>query len=82
MEVFDATRGFAGTSPGQDLRRVVGRLTVRDLQLIVGPGVMPLLPALEPGDRTAPEAAATRILTERPVPVFSDRLRQRRCTTR
>lgn len=72
MGEFDATRGFAGTSPGQDLRRVVERLTIRDLQMIVGPSVMPLLPVVPTGDRSPLEATAARILTERPLPVFSD----------
>lgn len=61
---FDAVRGFAGDAPGQDVARVVARLTLRDLELIVGPAVLPLLPPSPPGDRTALEAAATRVLRD------------------
>lgn len=77
MSDFDAARGFAGASPGQDLSRVVSRLTRRDLELIVGSAVLPLLPTLEPGDRSGIEAAANRILAERPLAVFSDAAQRR-----
>ena len=61
-ETFDAVRGFTGDAPGQDVARVIGRLTQRDLELIVGPAVLPLLPSAPQGDRSALEAAATRVL--------------------
>jgi superfamily II DNA or RNA helicase len=72
MVEFDAVRGFAGDAPGQDVGRVVRRLTVRDLELIVGPAVLPLLPPLPKGDRSALEAAAIRILSDRPQKLFRD----------
>ncbi|MCP3733832.1 DEAD/DEAH box helicase [Sphingomonas sp. RP10(2022)] len=77
MNDFDAIRGFAGASPGQDLSRVVSRLTKRDLELIVGPAVLPLLPTLDPADRSGIEAAANRILAERPLAVFADAAQRR-----
>ncbi len=72
MQGFDRDRGFAGDAPGQDVRRVAARLTVRDLQMIVGPAVLPLLPPSPPGDRSALEAAATRVLSDRPGAALAD----------
>ena len=72
MDAYDSVRGFAGSAPGQELARVIRRLTARDLQLIVGPSVLPLLPDLPPGDRSALEATALRILAERPLQAFSN----------
>lgn len=62
---FDPQRGYAGTSPGQNLSTLLGRLTVRDLQIIVGPRVLPLLPFAPKGDRSALIAAAERALQDR-----------------
>lgn len=62
---FDAERGYAGSSPGQSLGPLLERLTLRDLQLIVGPAVLPLLPARPQGDRSALVAAAERALQDR-----------------
>jgi DNA repair protein RadD len=69
---FDAQRGYAGTSPGQNLATLLARLTVRDLQIIIGPRVLPLLPPMPKGDRTALSAAAERALLDRPHAIFSD----------
>ncbi|ESY94893.1 DEAD/DEAH box helicase [Mesorhizobium sp. LNHC229A00] len=63
--VFDPQRGYAGASPGQNLESLLGRLTVRDLQIIVGPRVLPLLPSQPKGDRSALLAAAERALQDR-----------------
>ena len=49
---IDAQRGYAGTSPGQNLATLLARLTIRDLQIIIGPRVLPLLPVTPKGDRT------------------------------
>jgi DNA repair protein RadD len=62
LEAFDPTRGYAGAAPGQDLARVIHRLTLGDLELIIGPRVVPLLP--QPSDRATLEAAATRMLND------------------
>lgn len=48
------------------------RLTVRDLQLIVGPRVLPLLPNAPKGDRSALVAAAERALQDRAQQSFAD----------
>ncbi|WP_374145800.1 DEAD/DEAH box helicase [Sphingomonas sp. 28-63-12] len=44
---------------------MLDRLTVRDLQMIVGPRVLPLLPVVPKGDRSALIAAAERALQDR-----------------
>lgn len=69
---FDPQRGYAGASPGQSLGALLDRLTVRDLQLIVGPRVLPLLPASPKGDRSALVAAAERALQDRAQQAFAD----------
>lgn len=69
---FDTQRGYAGASPGQSLGSLLARLTVRDLQIIVGPRVLPLLPSVPKGDRTALLAAAERALQDRPHTIFQD----------
>jgi len=61
---------FSGASPGQRLEGVVSRLTRRDLELIIGPRVLPLVPAFQ-GDRAPLEAAALRALFDRPRELFS-----------
>lgn len=70
--VFDPQRGYAGASPGQNLGALLGRLTVRDLQIIVGPRVLPLLPSAPKGDRSALIAAAERALQDRAKQAFAD----------
>lgn len=72
ISAFDLERGYAGTSPGQNLSSVIGRLTPRDLEIIVGPRVLPLLPQRARGDRSALIAAAERALTDRPLDILGD----------
>lgn len=69
---FDAQRGYAGASPGQNLAVLLGRLTIRDLQIIIGVRVLPLLPSAPRGDRTPFVAAAERALNDRAQEIFSD----------
>ncbi|MBY5841269.1 DEAD/DEAH box helicase [Rhizobium leguminosarum] len=65
-----ADRGFAGAAPGQKLENVVARLTRRDLETIIGPRVLPLVPSV--GTERAPlEAAAVRALTDRAQDLFA-----------
>lgn len=68
---FDRRRGYAGNSPGQVLEAVLDRLTVRDLQIIVGKRVLPLLPTAAQSERSALTAAALRNIRNRPRLVFS-----------
>jgi len=68
---FDLTRGFVGDAPGQDLGRVLGRLTIRDLQILVGARVLPLLPSDSRDNRQMLEAAAGRILQDRATELFT-----------
>lgn len=70
--MFDPQRGYAGASPGQNLGSLLGRLTARDLQIIVGPRVLPLLPVGRKGDRSALIAAAERALQDRAQQAISD----------
>ncbi|MER9232884.1 DEAD/DEAH box helicase [Mesorhizobium sp. M0622] len=70
--MFDPQRGYAGASPGQNLKSLLGRLTARDLQIIVGPRVLPLLPSKPKGDRSALLAAAERTLQDRAQEAVSD----------
>ena len=67
---FDPQRGYAGSSPGQNLTGLLERLTPRDLQNIVGPRVLPLLPSDATGGRAALLAAAARALQDRPQTIF------------
>ncbi|UCI07325.1 DEAD/DEAH box helicase [Mesorhizobium sp. B1-1-8] len=69
---FDPQRGYAGASPGQNLESLLGRLTARDLQIIIGPRVLPLLPSKPKGDRSALLAAAERALQDRAQVAVSD----------
>lgn len=69
---FDKQRGYAGTSPGQHLGSLLHRLTVRDLQIIVGPRVLPLLPPAPNSDRSALIAAAERALQDRAQQIVAD----------
>lgn len=55
---------FSGASPGQRLDTVIARLTRRDLELIVGPRILPMLPDYI-GNRAPLEAAALRALFDR-----------------
>ncbi|MFC3058489.1 DEAD/DEAH box helicase [Paenirhodobacter populi] len=68
---FDIKRGYAGGSPGQMLDAVLDRLTIRDLQIVVGTRVLPLLPIGTQSDRTALKRAALRMIRNRPRLVFS-----------
>lgn len=68
---FDIKRGYAGNSPGQALEAVLVRLTIRDLQVLVGMRVLPLLPAAAQSERTALTQAALRTIRDRPRFVFS-----------
>jgi DNA repair protein RadD len=70
--MFDEARGYAGGGPGQALEPVLQRLTIRDLQLIVGSGVLPLLPGGSERDRTALSQAAARRIQDRPRAIFGD----------
>lgn len=69
---FDPQRGYAGASPGQNLGALLDRLTARDLQLIVGPRVLPMLPASPKGLRSALIAAAARALQDRAQQAFAN----------
>lgn len=64
-EDFDPTRGFAGPAPGQNIEHVLARLTTRDLELLVGPAVLPLLPSAPKSDRGELEVAAARVMAGR-----------------
>lgn len=68
---FDVKRGYAGDAPGQNVARVLARLTSRDLELIVGPDVLPLLPSAPKPAREELEVAATHALTNRTRSVLS-----------
>lgn len=68
---FDKKRGYAGGSPGQALEAVFDRLTIRDLQVIVGMRVLPLLPSMAQSERAALTQAALRTIRVRPRFVFS-----------
>lgn len=70
--VFDSQKGYAGASPGQNLGSLLDRLTVRDLQIIVGPRVLPLLPTLPDQNRSALMAAAERALQDRAQQIVAD----------
>ena len=61
---------FSGSAPGQKIADVVGRLTRGDLEMIVGPRVLPLVPDAG-ADRSALEAAALRALSDRPQELLS-----------
>jgi superfamily II DNA or RNA helicase len=70
--MFDEARGYAGSGPGQALEPVLERLTIKDLQIVVGSGVLPLLPAGSERDRTALSQAALRRIRDRPRAIFGD----------
>lgn len=70
--MFDGRKGYAGNSPGQSISDVLTRLTLRDLQIVVGPRVLPLIPELSGGDRTPLIAAALRALQDRAVDILQD----------
>lgn len=65
QEDFNPLRGFAGPGPGQNIDHVVARLTKRDLELLVGPAVLPLLPSAPNSDRKELEVAAARVMANR-----------------
>jgi DNA repair protein RadD len=69
---FDEARGFAGAFPGQPLDALLALLTVKDLQLIIGSRVLPLLPAESQRDKTSLVNAAVRIISNRPLVIFAD----------
>lgn len=68
---FDVKRGYAGSGPGQALEAVVDRFTIRDLQILVGTRVLPLLPNQAQSERVALTQAALRTVRDRPRLVFS-----------
>lgn len=68
---FDNKRGYVGNSPGQSLEAVLGRLTIRDLQVLVGMRVLPLLPPETQHERSALTQAALRTIRDQPRLVFS-----------
>lgn len=70
--MFNEARGYAGTAPGQALEPVLDRLTTKDLQLIIGSGVLPLLPPGSDRDREALCQAAARRIRDRPRAIFAD----------
>jgi DNA repair protein RadD len=71
LSVFDLNRGFVGEAPGQDIDLVLRRLTIRDLQILVGARVLPLLPSDSRDNRSMLEAAAARILQDRATELFA-----------
>lgn len=70
--MFDDRRGYAGSSPGQSMHELLGRLTIRDLQIIVGPRVLPLLPVFSGEERSPLIYAAERALQDRAVRILQD----------
>lgn len=72
VEGFDTVRGYAGSAPGQDLHTLVSRLTVRDLQLIIGRRILPLLPTEAQRDKVALCRAVLRVMQARPRDIFSE----------
>lgn len=72
MSEFDVHRGFSGSAPGQNLTGVLERLTSRDLELIVGPRVLPLLPRSDKIARSVLATAALRAVSDRPLEIFKD----------
>ena len=70
--MFNEARGFAGSAPGQAMEPVLERLTTKDLQLIVGPNVLPLLPVGSERDRAALSQAALRRIRDRPRAIFGN----------
>lgn len=72
ISAFDPNKGYAGSSPGQNLGALLLRLTVRDLQIIVGIRVLPLLPCEPKGERTSLVAAAERTFQDRASELFLD----------
>lgn len=70
--MFDDRKGYAGSSPGQSMRELLPRLTIRDLQIIVGPRVLPLLPVSSGEERLPLIYAAERALQDRAVQILSD----------
>lgn len=69
---FNKARGYAGEAPGQDLGAVLGRLTLKDLQLIVGERVLPLLPGGKQCSRETLVVAASRKLSNDPQHILTD----------
>lgn len=70
--MFDEARGYAGSAPGQSLECVLERFTIRDLQVLVGSSVLPLLPAGSERDRTTLSQASMRRIRDRPRPIFDN----------
>lgn len=64
MSKFNASTGFAGDMPGQDLGAVVTRLTAGDLQALIGPRLLAMLPG-GGANREELERAAVQVLRER-----------------
>lgn len=71
-ETFNPARGFVGAAPGQEMARLLSRLTVRDLELLVGPAVLPLLPSAPRATRTELESAAGRVMADRGRRIFAE----------
>lgn len=71
QEDFNPLRGFAGPAPGQNIDHVLARLTKRDLELLVGPAVLPLLPSAPDYHRRELEVAAARVMADRGRKVLS-----------
>ena len=69
---FDAARGYAGSAPGQSLGSVMDRLTIKDLQLVIGGRVLPLLPEEARRAKAALGRAALRTIRDRPLSIFED----------
>lgn len=67
---FDPAKGYAGNGPGQKVDTILDRLTLKDIQLIVGPRVLPLLPVATQKDRQALSRAALRKLKDQPRQAF------------
>ena len=71
-EEYDPARGFAGAAPGQSVALLLTRLTRRDLELLVGPAVLPLLPSAPRPSRDELELAAVRVMANRGRTILAD----------
>ena len=69
-------KGYRGRAPGQSLDAVLSRLTLRDLQDIVGDEVLPLLAPDRRSDKTSLIAATSTVLRSDPSRLASDRIRK------
>lgn len=71
IDDFNPARGFAGAAPGQSITAVLSGLTNRDLELLVGPAVLPLLPSAPEPSREELEIAAGRVMAHRGRSIFN-----------